>query len=294
MGTVIEHVTVTEAGWRGRHSALHLATTAAKDCLRATDTDARDIDLLVNAGIYRDRNLGEPALAALIQQDIGANPEDPHAHGHGTFSFDVANGSCGILNALQIVDGFLTSHAIDRALIVASDADPGHRMSNDFPFSATAAALLCRTDVASGLQRIHWQNIVDDGESYRATVGLVDGRNVLRFAVSDTCNDRFAATAALAAEQCLRESELRADALDAIVAAPAHEAFRTALAGHLAIAPERIIVADDPQMHTASLAAAFRHLADRAPAGGRVLIVAAGAGITAGAALYQLPAAIPG
>ena len=37
------------------------------------------MDLLINAGIYRDRNLGEPALAAMIQQDIGAHPEDPHA-----------------------------------------------------------------------------------------------------------------------------------------------------------------------------------------------------------------------
>lgn len=294
MGTVIEHVALTEAGWRRRHSALHLATTAAKDCLRATGTDPRDIDLLINAGIYRDRNLGEPALAALIQQDIGANPEEPHAHGHGTFSFDVANGSCGILNALQIVDGFLTSHAIDRALIVAGDADPGHRMSPDFPFSAAAAALLCRTHTTSGLQRIHWKNVVDDGESYRATVGLVDRRNVLRFTVSDSCDDRFAATAALAAEQCLREAELRADAVDAIVAAPAHEAFRTALARHLAVSPGRITVADDPRMHTASLASAFRRFADQAPAGGRVLIVAAGAGVTAGAAMYQLPAAIPG
>lgn len=292
MGTVIDHVSVTDAGWRGRRSALHLATTAAKDCLRATGTDARDIDLLINAGIYRDRNLGEPALAALIQQDIGANPEDPHAHGHGTFSFDVANGSCGVLNALQIVDGFLTSHAIDRALIVASDADPGHRMSRDFPFSPTAAALLCRKDARFGLQRIHWKNNTDYGESFRATVGLAGRRNVLRFAVSDTCDDRFAAVAGLAAEQCLRESDLRADEVDALVAAPAHEAFRTALAGHLGIAPARITVADDPRTHTASLAAAFRHITHRAPAGGRVLIIAAGAGVTAGAALYQLPTAV--
>jgi hypothetical protein len=47
--------------------------------------------------IYRDRNLGEPALAALIQDDISANPEDPHKNAHGTFSFDVANGTCGVL-----------------------------------------------------------------------------------------------------------------------------------------------------------------------------------------------------
>ena len=45
---------------------------------RGAGRDAHDVDLLINAGIYRDRNLGEPAFAAMIQEDIGANPEDPH------------------------------------------------------------------------------------------------------------------------------------------------------------------------------------------------------------------------
>jgi 3-oxoacyl-[acyl-carrier-protein] synthase III len=76
MGTVIDHVALAHGGWRNRHSALHLAVRAAKDCLQQAGRDPHDVDLLVNTGIYRDRNLGEPALAA-IQQDIGANPENP-------------------------------------------------------------------------------------------------------------------------------------------------------------------------------------------------------------------------
>ncbi|PRC46628.1 3-oxoacyl-ACP synthase, partial [Mycobacterium sp. ITM-2017-0098] len=119
MGTVIERLEVTHGGWRSRHSALHLAVAAAKTCLQKAERDADEVDLLINAGIYRDRNLAEPALAALIQQDIGANPENPHNEGHGTFSFDVANGACGVLTALQIVDGFLRSRTIECALVVA-------------------------------------------------------------------------------------------------------------------------------------------------------------------------------
>ena len=93
MGTVIDRVDIAYPRWRHRHSALHLAVTAAKDCLRRAGCDPDELDLVVNAGIYRDRNLGEPALAALIQDDIGANTEDPHAGAHGTFSFDIANGA---------------------------------------------------------------------------------------------------------------------------------------------------------------------------------------------------------
>jgi 3-oxoacyl-[acyl-carrier-protein] synthase-3 len=40
-------------------------------------------------------------------------------------------------------------------------------------------------------------------------------------------------------------------------------------------------------MHTAALAAALRDGVDRVPPSGRVLLIAAGAGVTAGAALYR-------
>src|SRR6476620_7425946 len=187
MGTVIEQVSLTDGGWRTHHSALRLAVNAAKDCLHEAGRRAHDVDLLINAGIYRDRNLAEPALAAMIQEDIGANPEKPHAHAHGTFSFDISNGTCGVLTALQIVDGFLKSHAIDRALVVSSDADPGHGMSEHFSFTPTGAALLCDwTDEDFGLERVHWVNAPDDGEHFSATVGLIDRRNVLRFSSADS------------------------------------------------------------------------------------------------------------
>ena len=174
------------------------------------------------------------------------------------------NGTCGVLSALQIVDGFLKSHAIDCALIVASDADPGRGMSEHFPFSAAGAALLCDwTDDDCGVERICWTNAPDEGESFNATVGLVDGHNVLRFAVSDTIDERFAAAAIQAVDECLRESSLRLDDIDVIVAAPARPRYRTDLAARLGVPEEQIIVAEDESVHTASVAAAFDRAASR-------------------------------
>jgi 3-oxoacyl-[acyl-carrier-protein] synthase III len=295
MGTVIDRIDVSHARLRGRHSALHLAVSAAKDCLKRAGCDASDLDLVVNAGIYRDRNLGEPALAALIQDDIGANPEDPHTGGHGTFSFDIANGTCGMLTALQIVDGFLRSHAIRRALIVASDADPGHGMSEHFPFSAAGAAMLCGwSDDDYGLSRVSWVSehgeVGGDGdETFSATVGFADSRNVLRFSRSAAMDERFAAAAARAVSACLDSQAVPLSEVDVIVAAPARPGYRAALGAGLGVPIDKISVADDEGMHTAALAAAFRHGAERLPAGARVVFVAAGADVVAGAALYRQP-----
>lgn len=55
------------------------------------------------------------------------------------------------------MDGFLRSRTIHYALVVASDADPGHGMSEDFPFSAAGGAVLCSwTGSRYGLGRDRW------------------------------------------------------------------------------------------------------------------------------------------
>jgi 3-oxoacyl-[acyl-carrier-protein] synthase-3 len=290
MGTIIDRLGITQGSWRSRHSALQLAVSAANSCLHDEGRDADAVDLLVNAGIYRDKNLAEPALAALIQEDIGANPEDPHGDTHGTFSFDISNGTCGVLTGLQIVAGFLRSHTIRCALITASDADPGHGMSEHFPFSSTGAALLCRwTDDDYGLGRISWVNGPDDGDDFQATVGSDDARNVLRFRESPVLDERLATTAAQAARNCLSDFGLTLTDIDVIIAAPARHGYRAALARHLDVPPERIVVADDEKMHTASLVAAMQRALESLQIGARAIVVAAGAGITAGAALYREP-----
>jgi 3-oxoacyl-[acyl-carrier-protein] synthase-3 len=290
MGTVVDRLEITKGGWRGRHSALHLAVTAAKRCLHAAGRDADDVDLLVNAGIYRDKNLGEPALAALIQEDIGANPEDPHDNAHGTFSFDIANGTCGILTGLQIVDGFLRSRTIGCAVITASDANPGHGLSDHFPFSPVGAALLCNwTDGDYGLGPVSWVNDPDHRESFSATVGSENTRNVLRFNESPVLDESLAATAAEAVRNCLKDESLTPSDIDAIIAAPGRHRYRAALATALEISSERIIVALDEKIHTASLAAALERALHHLPLGARVIFVVAGAGLTAGAALYCEP-----
>lgn len=290
MGTIIDRVDVTRARWRDRHSALHVAVAAAKNCLQHAERRPSEVDLLVNAGLYRDRNMGEPALAALIQEDIGANPEDPHAGAHGTFSFDIANGTCGVLTALYIVDGFLRSQAIRCAVVVASDADPGGGMSDRFPFSPAGAAMVCSwMEGDAGLNGAYWVNVPDDGESFSATAGLEDGRNVLRFRQSASVDTEFAAVGARAAHGCLDESSLSLSDIDVIVAAPARHRYRAALAHRLGVPAERIVVADDERFHTASLPAAFARGLDRIQPGQRALLVAAGAGITGGAALYCKP-----
>src|SRR5215472_704989 len=101
MGTHIE-AAYAQAGNGGRKAtARRLADTAARNCFALARRGPRDVDMLINVGIYREDSMGEPALAALIQEDIGANLGQPPTGGSGTFSFDLLNGACGVITALQ-------------------------------------------------------------------------------------------------------------------------------------------------------------------------------------------------
>ena len=293
MGTIIEHATVAHAGFRARHSALRVAVAAATACLEEAGCPPNDLDLLINTGLYRDRNLGEPALAAMIQEDIGANPEDPYPGTHGTFSFDIANGVCGPLTALQVADGFLRSGAIHRALVVTSDANPGHGMSDGFPFASAGGALLCRwTEDEYGFGPFSWANFPDGGESFQATVSMQGGKNRLHIAASDAIDDVFAVAGAKVAVECLDRASTDLADVDLVLAAPGRADFSAALASHLGLAPERIVCAQEEKMHTGALIGALHEAITNARLlpGRTVLLVAVGAGVSAGAALYRVPA----
>lgn len=290
MATTIESVAVV-AGSRLHRSARKLADRAIEEALAAASIEAGDLDLLVNAGLFHDRVLGEPAMAALLQEDVGANPEDPHGEGHGTFSFDMANGSAGALSALQVVDGFLRSGTIGQAVVVAGDADPGHRIAVDFPHDPVGAALVCGWGAGDeGLAAFRWVTVADPAARRDAVVQLEHGRNRLLVRQDEAFIAEAAAAAGTAAAGLLDDQGLRPGDVAVVAAAPFEASFIDALAPHLGIAPDRFVrPRSDLRLHTAGLIAALGEVQARpSPPGGEwALLVAAGAGISAGAALLR-------
>jgi 3-oxoacyl-[acyl-carrier-protein] synthase-3 len=292
VATIIESVGVAAGGRRRGRSAHKLADEAATLALERAGLQAGEIDLLLNAGLYHDRNLGEPALAALIQEDIGANPEDPHGGGHGTFSFDVANGSCGMLTGLQVADGFLRAGTIRHALVVASDANPGRRLARDFRFAPTGAAMVCGWRAGDeGVQGFRFAHRPggDCRDGLRATVAFEGGRNRLTIEESPGFAAAAGAWATEVAAKLLADHGLTASDLDLVVANPLTPEFLDALAAGLGVAPGRLVAPSNGQRaHTAALGVALEPVIGRREHEGKTtLLVSAGAGPVAGAALLR-------
>lgn len=289
MGTRLEVVVTVRGGLRRRRSARRLGVEAARRSLQLAGRRPGEVELLVNCGLFRDRNIGEPALAPMIQEDLGANPEDPHPGGHGTFSFDVANSACGVLTALEISERFLRAGTVGTALVVASDADPGHGLAPGFPFEAAGGAVLCTwREQAPGLGPVHWRHVDAGDDDLVATVGDSEAGNVLVVREGAAYADIAAETAVEAALAALDDACVKASDVDAVVGGLDRLVYRRRFSEATGIDEGRILTAGARQ-HTVALLSALER-ASRVGAlksGGTVLLTSAGAGVTAGAAIYR-------
>jgi 3-oxoacyl-[acyl-carrier-protein] synthase-3 len=328
MGTRIEAARTSRPHLRlGGTGAIQLADDAARACLESTGRSAAEIDFLINAGVYRDNNIGEPAVAAIIQEDIGANPDPPLQGGHGTFSFDVANGACGVLTGMHILDGFLTSGAIDVAIVVTSDADPERGSHWDFPFGLVrtsgrvsrsqsgfpftpvgGAVLLSRSeDENKGFSRFAFATFPEFQHSFEAEVkwqqgpipravadivpGLEPGTNILRIHEREGYATRAAECAVTSARRFVRSAGLKPLDIDLLIPSPTPTGFPDAFAQTMGIPADRVARVDESfgHVHTAGPVAALEGVirTGQLAEARNVLFATVASGITVGLALYH-------
>jgi len=303
MGTRIEAACALTSHGLRKPTARRLADAAARSCLAHAGREPGDIDMLINAGIYREDNMGEPALAALIQEDIGANLGQPPIGGHGTFSFDLLNGTCGVITAIQIESGLLDSGVIRLGAIVTSDVDPDHYNPGAVLLQPTAGAMLLgRDEKLAGFTDFSMETFPEYDDLFAS--GLVwqerHGYRGPRQAVGQhemviKCKPGYAARLADCAEEASRRFLRRLDMgwgeIDLVVPAPATPDFLDALVTRLGVPGDRVayLTEDLEGAYTtgsiAALQAAIR--SGRLGEARTILMVAAGAGITVALALYR-------
>jgi 3-oxoacyl-[acyl-carrier-protein] synthase-3 len=212
MGTIIEATATAIAQERSMApGALEAVDAAARSCLDRAGRSAGELDLLINAGVYHDKILSEPAFAALIQEDIGANVNQPPGAGHGTFSFDIYNGACGVLTGIQLVDGMLASGTAKLAMVVASDMDPEPGVSRGFSFPAVGGAVLLTADASrAGFTAFRFDTFPEFADLFQGYVDWREdagpgpdhhGRNILSVEIAES----YAVRALECAESTVRE-----------------------------------------------------------------------------------------
>ena len=303
MGTHIEAAWAQVGNGHRRATARRLADAAARNCFALAGRAPGDIDMLINVGMYREDNMGEPALAALIQHDIGANAGHSPARSPGTFSFDLLNGACGAITAIQIESGLLKSGVIQLGAVVSSDVEP----AVDDPGAAFAQP-------AGGAILLRWREDVPGFTDFGAetfpeyadlfTSGLVwrgrrgprvprqgIGRNGMVITVKPGYHARLADCAEEAARRFLRRVGLGIEDIGLLIPAPSAPDFVDPLRVRLGVPGDRVAYTPENLTGTyttgpiAALQAAIQ--SGRLAEARTALLLAAGPGITVALALYR-------
>jgi 3-oxoacyl-[acyl-carrier-protein] synthase-3 len=293
MGAIIRATGISSDPTLG--SSIAHAAIAARECLANAGITVEEIDMLINVGVYRDANMVEPAMAALIAKEIGLNLDYvKFPTKKAALSLDLMNGGCGILNAVQVASAFLTVDRAQSILIVSSDAHPsGHTNVPGFPYAAIGAAMLLQHDASDGRGFGRLQ-VRDSNDGFIGREGVL---------VEDGPNGRDRISVHTDAGYAERLLDLTRDAVHDYVVAERIDLkktllvtsqvtprFAAALAAQLKVddaATVRLDVGGDP--HTSALTLGY-HLGEKSGQTARfeqILFVAAGAGLTAACTIYR-------
>ncbi|MGD8861736.1 MAG: 3-oxoacyl-[acyl-carrier-protein] synthase III C-terminal domain-containing protein [Myxococcales bacterium] len=304
MGARIEAVAgVVSGGGLLPRGARALADEAIARCLERAGEDPSAVGLLINAGIYREENLEEPALAAMIQQDVEMNPGGGvHPEHQGTFSFDLGHGGVGVVTSMHLIDGFIAGRSIERGVVVASDVDPGPRATPGYAFPRAGAALLLGPgDDREGLVEIATATFPEDASLFETRIRWHDelrrhvwskpGAQAVELHEDPAYMRHAIERSEPVIAALLDRHGLKPGDLDLVLPSQQPRGYPAELAHVLSVPRERVIDLDGPARgaHTAGPLLALERAmeSDTWRSARHVLFATVGAGLTVALALYR-------
>jgi 3-oxoacyl-[acyl-carrier-protein] synthase III len=133
-------------------SVVDMAAAVARQCLAKAVVEPRDVDVLIYCGIYREKLLSEPAVAALVLGQLGIESTEPGRR-YSKLAFDIADGALGFLTACHCAAQLIDAGRARRVLVAAAEL-PGNPSVSfrgaDRLIPTASAALLTRSDHIGG------------------------------------------------------------------------------------------------------------------------------------------------
>ncbi len=272
-----------------RWGSVRHAVKAGRRCLEASHHRKADIGLLINAGVHRDHHICEPAMAVFIQHRLGINIEFQN---RSTLAFDLQNGGCGMLDAVQAVTALLQSAEIEAGLVVASEANSDRHPDPLFTYPASGAALLIDLSPwrKMGFGEFVFHTRDDYADLYTSLVSLTEKRGRIVIQRQAELEDKYLSMAGAVVEEVLNRDGLRREEIDFVVSAQISTGYLTRLPAAIGFPMDKVVNLSErlPDTLSTSLFLALQlAMTDRRPAPGqKVLLLACGSGVTVAAATY--------
>ena len=284
MGSIIQWVkTSSEYIHQGY---LEAGANAIFCCLNEAGIKLDQVELLINTGVFPDNYIQEPAYAALLQ---GRLEEDCKTFDTRLFSCDIRDGVGGIIMALRIVDGFLTSGKIHWGLVVSGDTRWQDMHLDNIHFSDRASAILIgKGEAGSGFQRFARDTYPVYLKDYNSYTNYADGNLNTIINQSSTYPENCLKCAQISMSKFLKNAKLEMKDIDLLITTQSPAGFPSQLS-QLYHTEGINFIDTEMELYSSGLGCALEiafknHNYLRT---GRILFLTVGAGITVNLALYQ-------
>ncbi|MDX1693201.1 MAG: 3-oxoacyl-[acyl-carrier-protein] synthase III C-terminal domain-containing protein [Ketobacteraceae bacterium] len=278
------------------NSSIEHAVIAGKNCVEAAGIDMQEVNYIFNVGVYRDSNMVEPSMAALIQKGIGINLDFTRFPvSSPAFSTDLMNGAAGAINAFHMADALFKAGRDGYVLVLSSDVHPSSAPAEGFGITPRGAAvLLAPGNGDTGFKQFVFKDTMDD---YVGEASYVDfeqhkttGRTNITVKKEADFYERLMEFTTQTARNFIAENKL--DLSNTALIAPSFtETFAKELGKKLEFPGGSVvnIWAEHGNPHTSAFGLGFDHLKQNPDFGNysQVLFVGAGAGLNASCALYK-------
>ncbi len=290
----VESLGVLPLGQPGQRNSLVQLTCAAQQCFGKSFYGPEDIELLINAGVYRNEFLSEPALAAVLAGELHMNDASESPDDRKTLAFDLSSGATGFLRACFVATQTIRSGQYGTAMIVASEIEYNGDILPDevLGLEETASAVILddRGDGETGFGRFFFHDETDHLHGFTAHSQHRDGRSTLWFARDKELESCFLRSICHAVREFLEQAEQRLADFDVIIPPQISPGFVERLGQLLAVPSEKLLRLGrhHRDLYTSSLAHSFQAMSDhcRLQPGTRGLLIEVGAGVQVACATY--------
>lgn len=271
--------------------SIQHAVAAARECLGISRHQTHEIDFLINAGVYRDEHISEPAMATFIQNELDLNTD---LAGKTTFSLDLINGATGMLSAIEVIAAVIESGAAKVGLVVSSDANTDREPDPSYTYQPSGSAVLLDSspEPGQGFSTFRFKTFNQYADLYQGIISYREKGGKCFIAKQEGLEEAYLDCSTQVFNELLQAEGISADDIDLLFPTQVSEPFLRNLPDKLGIPIEKVVnilplIQDDTL--TTSPFIAFDNAVKNGllNTGSKVVFLTVGSGITVGTALYN-------
>ena len=273
--------------------SVALATDAVRSCLEKHGGARHEVDLIVNAGVYRNDFIGEPAMAALIAGEAQLNATEEASAQARTLAYDLGSGACGFLHACQNIQAMVFGGKSKRALCVSSEIENNrkHAPKQILGLKESGCAALLEESHREGFIRFLFKYFPEYHDIFRTEVNWEDNGNpFLNISRTTDMEHVILKHVPMLVEELLAQEELELGDIQVFVPPQLSGAFVHQLTNHLNWPESKVVNLNDHQnYYTCSTVFGLKEAFEKGMVreGDCGLILEAGSGMMLAGALYQ-------